>query len=60
VLPFSTILGIFEQKSYPTRVGFSATASYPQVGFHCFVDRKEYIWSADLCRKFVSYLFLRI
>jgi len=24
-LPFSTILGIFEQKSYPTKVGFSAT-----------------------------------
>jgi len=40
VLPFSTILSIFDQKSYPPFGGFSATAKYPQVGGFNFVGRK--------------------
>jgi len=33
VLPFSTILSIFDQKSYPPVGGFSATASTRKPGF---------------------------
>ena len=45
---------MFEQKSYPTRVGFSATASYPQAGFRRFVEREVINYNSAFCRKFGS------
>jgi hypothetical protein len=54
VLPFSTILSIFDQNSYPPFGGFSATAKYPQVGQFCFVDRKLVSLKASLRRKFIG------